>query len=104
VVPARGARALIGVSLRPMRRRVVVHGYVQGVGFRYSLERAAATRDVAGWARNLADGTLEAVFEGGSEAVESLVRFCREGPRGAEVERVEVFEEKPEGLTRFDAR
>jgi len=87
-----------------VRRRVVVHGRVQGVGFRYSLARAAESRGVAGWARNRADGTLEAVFEGEPEAVESLVRFCHEGPRGAEVERVEVFEEEPEGLTRFDTR
>jgi acylphosphatase len=87
-----------------VRRRVIVHGGVQGVGFRYSLARAAETRGVAGWARNRPDGTLEAVFEGEPEAVESLVRSCREGPRGAEVERVDVFEEEPEGLTRFDTR
>ena len=87
-----------------VRRRVVVHGRVQGVGFRYSLARAAESRGVAGWARNRADGTLEAVFEGEPEAVESLVRFCHEGSRGAEVERVEVFEQEPEGLTRFDTR
>jgi acylphosphatase len=87
-----------------VRRRVVVYGRVQGVGFRYSLARAAEGRGVAGWARNRGDGTLEAVFEGEPEAVESLVRFCYEGPRGAEVERVEVFQEEPEGLTRFDAR
>jgi acylphosphatase len=86
-----------------VRRRVVVHGRVQGVGFRYSLARAADIRGVAGWARNRADGALEAVFEGEPEAVESLVRFCREGPRGANIERVEVFEEEPEGLTRFVA-
>jgi acylphosphatase len=87
-----------------VRRRVVVHGRVQGVGFRYSLARAAESRGVAGWARNRADGTLEAAFEGEPEAVESLVRLCHEGPRGAEVERVEVFEEEPEGLTRFETR
>jgi acylphosphatase len=86
-----------------VRERVVVHGRVQGVGFRYALARAADTRRVAGWARNRADGTVEAVFEAEPEAVESLVRFCEEGPRGAEVDRVEVFEEEPEGLTRFDA-
>ena len=85
-----------------VRRRVVVHGRVQGVGFRYTLARAAVTRDVRGWARNRADGTLEAVFEGEPEAVESLVRVCEGGPRGAEVERVEIFEEEPEGLRRFD--
>ena len=103
MVAARGARDF--VASEPMvRRRVVVHGRVQGVGFRYALARAADTRGVAGWARNRADGTVEAVFEAEQpEAVESLVRFCEEGPRGAEVERVEVFEEEPEGLTRFDA-
>jgi acylphosphatase len=84
-----------------VRRRVVVHGRVQGVGFRYSLSRAADTRRVAGWARNRADGTVEAVFEGEPEAVDSLVRLAEEGPRGAGVESVEVFEEEPEGLTRF---
>jgi acylphosphatase len=85
-----------------VRRRVVVHGRVQGVGFRYAVARAAATRGVSGWARNRPDGTLEAAFEGEPEAVESLVQFCQDGPRGAEVERVEAFEEEPEGLARFD--
>ena len=87
-----------------VRRRIIVHGRVQGVGFRYALARAAATRAAAGWARNRADGTLEAVFEGEPEAVDSLVRFSGEGPRGSDVERVEVVEEEPEGLTRFDIR
>jgi acylphosphatase len=54
-------------------------------------------------ARNRPDGTVEAVFEGEPEAVESLTRLAHEGPRGALVERVEVFEEEPEGLSRFDA-
>ena len=78
-----------------------MHGRVQGVGFRYSLTRAAQTQGVAGWARNRADGTLEAVFEGEPEAVASLIHLSREGPRGAQVERVELFDEEPEGLTRF---
>jgi len=85
-----------------VRRRVVVHGRVQGVGFRYAVARAAETRGVSGWAENRPDGTLEAVFEGEPEAVASLVRFCHDGPRGAEVGRVEAFEEDPEGLSRFD--
>jgi acylphosphatase len=84
-----------------VRRRVVVHGYVQGVGFRYAVERSARTRGVAGWVRNHADGTVEAVLEGEREAVERLVELCREGPRGAVVDRVEVTEEAPEGLTGF---
>jgi acylphosphatase len=54
--------------------------------------------------RNRADGTVEAVFEGQPEIVESLVRFCGEGPRGAAVARVESVEEKPEDLPHFDVR
>lgn len=87
-----------------IRRRLVVHGRVQGVGFRYSVARAAQTRGVAGWVANRADGTVEAAFEGEPEAVDSLVRFCGEGPRGAVVERVEVVEEEPEGASRFAVR
>jgi acylphosphatase len=71
-----------------IRRRVIVHGRVQGVGFRYSVAGAAQSRGVAGWVSNRPDGTVEAVFEGEPEAVDSLVRFCREGPRGAAVDRV----------------
>ena len=87
-----------------IRRRLIVHGRVQGVGFRYTLARAAQTRGVAGWVRNRADGAVEAILEGEAEAVESLTRFSREGPRGAAVERVEVLDEEPEGLRGFTAR
>ncbi len=85
-----------------MRRRVVVHGRVQGVFFRDSARRRADAVGVAGWVRNRPDGTVEAVFEGDPEAVESLVAWCGEGPRGASVERVETSEEPPEGLEGFD--
>jgi acylphosphatase len=83
------------------RRRVIVHGFVQGVGFRFAVERAAASRRVSGWVRNRWDGTVEAVFEGEREDVEALVDLCRRGPRGAEVERVDVAAESPEGLAGF---
>jgi acylphosphatase len=87
-----------------VRRRVVVHGRVQGVFFRDSVRERARAHAVAGWARNTPDGTVEAVFEGAPDAVERLVRFCETGPRSADVERVEVFEEAPEGLAGFDVR
>ena len=87
-----------------MRKRVVVHGWVQGVFFRDSLRRLAERHGVAGWARNRRDGTVEAVFEGPAEGVERLVAFAHEGPRGASVERVEVKDEEPEGLSAFDIR
>lgn len=84
-----------------MRRRVVVHGHVQGVFFRDSVRRLAEHHGVAGSVRNTRDGTVEVVLEGDGPAVERLVDFCRRGPRGAAVERVDVQEEEPEGLTGF---
>jgi acylphosphatase len=84
------------------RRRVVVHGRVQGVWFRGTTRERAVAEGVAGWARNRPDGTVEAVFEGPPEAVERLERFVQMGPPGAHVERVDVREEQPEGLSGFD--
>jgi acylphosphatase len=85
-------------------RRVTVQGRVQGVGFRYAVARAALSRGAAGWVRNRPDGAVEAVFEGEPDAVESLVRLCREGPRGAQVRKVDVEEQAPEGLATFEMR
>jgi acylphosphatase len=87
-----------------VRRRLIVHGRVHGVGFRVFVARAALSRAVGGWVRNRPDGTVEAVLEGEKEAVESVTRLCREGPRGCRVERVETFAEHPEGLSRFEIR
>ncbi|MGE5635632.1 MAG: acylphosphatase [Nocardioidaceae bacterium] len=87
-----------------VRRRVVVHGLVQGVNFRWAMRREAASRGVAGWARNRVDGTVEAVFEGDRAGVSAAVAFCHRGPRSAVVERVETFEEEPEGLVGFEVR
>lgn len=87
-----------------IRRRVVLHGRVQGVGFRYATRRAARAAGVAGWVRNRPDGTVEAVFEGEEEAVGRMLAFCREGPPGAEVVAVEAREEEPEGLVGFEVR
>ncbi len=79
----------------------MIHGHVQGVFFRDTLRRMADARGVRGWARNNADGTVEAVFEGEQRAVDELRNFAGEGPRGASVARVEEFEEQPEGLEGF---
>ena len=88
-----------------MRKRVVVRGRVQGVGFRYSTGRSAESAGVCGWVRNCPDGTVEAVFEGDDEDVERMVEWMRSGPRGAEVEGTEVSEEEAEeGLSGFEVR
>lgn len=84
-----------------IRRRVVVHGYVQGVFFRDSMRRLAQQQGVSGWVANRWDGTVEAAFEGEPDAVERLVSFCRTGPRGARVDSVDVYEEEPEGVSGF---
>jgi acylphosphatase len=87
-----------------IRRRVVVHGLVQGVFFRDTVRRHAEAAGVSGWVRNRPDGTVEAVLEGEPPAVERLVALCHEGPRGARVDRVEVSAEEPEGLLGFRIR
>jgi acylphosphatase len=83
-------------------RRVVVHGFVQGVGFRYSTQQAARARGVSGWVRNRGYGAVEAVFEGERDDVEAMVRWCEDGPRGADVSEVEVFEQPATGLAGFE--
>jgi acylphosphatase len=87
-----------------VRKRVRAHGRVQGVFFRDSVRRAAASAGVAGWARNCADGTVEAVFEGPDGAVERLVDLCRSGPGHASVSQLDVEVEEPEGLDGFRVR
>jgi acylphosphatase len=77
---------------------------VQGVFFRDSVRREADSRGVAGFASNEPDGTVLAVFEGAVDAVDALVAFCRSGPGHAEVERLDVAEEEPEGLSGFSVR
>ena len=86
------------------RRRVVVQGHVQGVFFRETTKRRALSAGVAGWVRNLPDGRVEAVFEGERAAVERLVDYAREGPRGARVDWVDIEAEEPEGLSGFDVK
>jgi acylphosphatase len=87
-----------------IRRRVVAHGRVQGVFFRDSVRRRAEAMGVSGRVGNRDDGAVEAVFEGDPGGVEALVEYCRRGPGRAVVERLEVTEEAPEGLSGFQVR
>ena len=84
------------------RRRIVVQGHVQGVFFRETLRRRALAAGVAGYVGNRPDGSVEAVFEGERDSVERLVEFCREGPRGARVDWIDVEKEEPLGQTGFE--
>lgn len=79
-----------------MQRRavhVVIHGRVQGVGYRAWTEARAEEAGLDGWVRNRAEGTVEAIFAGPPEAVERMLELCRSGPRGAIVSRVEIMGE-----------
>ena len=93
-----------GIDVADERIRVRAHGRVQGVFFRDSVRREAARRGVAGWARNCADGTAEAVFEGPADAVAAMVEFVRRGPGHSSIDRVEETREEPEGLSGFSVR
>ncbi len=84
-----------------IRRRVRAHGKVQGVFFRDATREEAERRDVAGWAKNRPDGSVEAVFEGEPDMVEHLVWFVRNGPGSSDVSRVDVDDEEPEDLRGF---
>ena len=74
-----------------------MRGHVQGVFFRAEARDRARSLGLAGWARNAPDGSVEAVFEGQSERVESMIAWCERGPSGARVDEVEVTWEEPVG-------
>jgi acylphosphatase len=84
-----------------IRRHVVVHGQVQGVYFRDSVRRLARDLGVSGWIRNRPDGAVEAALEGAPDAVERIIEWSHQGPLGARVDQVEVYEEQPSGETGF---
>ena len=67
-------------------RHVMIRGRVQGVGYRYFVEREAQSRDLEGWVRNRRDGSVEAVFSGPAEAVTAMIAACRRGSSSARVE------------------
>ena len=68
---------------------VIVHGRVQGVGFRAFVEHQALSRGIEGWVRNRRDGTVEAVFAGDTASVEAMLAACKTGPRSSHVDDVE---------------
>jgi DNA ligase D-like protein (predicted 3'-phosphoesterase) len=84
--------------------RVTVTGAVQGVGFREATRRKALRLGVLGWVQNADDGTVQVHAEGSGEAVEALVAFLRQGPRGASVDGVEVAAARVEGHEQFAIR
>lgn len=78
-----------------MARRFVITGRVQGVGFRYFTQDAARREGLRGFVRNHDDGTVEAVAEGESEALERFERAIRRGPSRSRVEQVMIDDVEP---------
>ncbi|MBR9707584.1 MAG: acylphosphatase [Candidatus Diapherotrites archaeon] len=76
------------------RVHVFISGLVQGVFFRNNAQEQAVALGVDGWICNLADGRVEAIFEGEDERVNALMQWCNKGPNGARVDKVEVKEEE----------
>ncbi len=84
------------------RARIIVTGIVQGVFYRYSTKRKADELGLAGTVRNLPDGSVEIVCEGDEKEIDSLIAWCRQGPEGAFVEKVDVeWHDKSGRLTGF---
>jgi acylphosphatase len=83
-------------------RRFVVRGRVQGVGFRWFVEREGHLLGIAGWVRNNADGSVEVLAQGTRDQLSGLHSRLREGPRAARVDKVEVTDARPtDGLNSF---
>ena len=83
--------------------RVHIEGRVQGVGYRYWVERQAGRLRLAGWVRNRRDGSVEAVFSGPPGKVAEILERCRQGPPAASVRSVTALEEEVRGIpTGFD--
>ena len=87
-------------------KQLRIVGRVQGVGFRYALQREALARGLAGWVRNRRDGSVEAVLQGDAAAVDAVAAWARRGPPAARVERMDVLPaEAPERAYRgFEQR
>lgn len=88
---------MTGPATSSRRLVAVVHGFVQGVGFRWFVEREAERRGLAGWVANLPDGTVEVVAEGPDDQLESLIAALEEGPPGALVSHVDDHREPARG-------
>ena len=86
------------------RARVVIHGRVQGVFFRAETRDRARSLGLDGWVRNTGEGSVEAVFEGDRDRIESMLVWCRRGPALAQVDTVDVDWETPAGERGFAVR
>lgn len=83
-----------------MKKHIFISGRVQGVGFRHFIRKNAEALGVNGWVKNLPDGRVEAIFQGGEEQIDDLIKRCKKGPVASFVQNIKV--EKDSGDKDFD--
>jgi len=83
------------MNINSRRAHILISGRVQGVGFRYYVQRTARGMSLHGWVRNLSDGRVEAVFEGDEDHIKKAIKACEIGPGTARVENINVDWEEP---------
>jgi acylphosphatase len=76
--------------MEPVTKLLKIEGRVQGVGFRYFMQRRARSLGITGWVRNRTDGSVEAMVQGGAEAVNAIIAVARRGPPSATVTGVRI--------------
>lgn len=76
----------------PIRRSILVKGFVQGGSYRTQTQRVANHLGVRGWVRNVSNGTVEACLEGDEQAVDTLIAWCAFGPRSGRVDEVQILD------------
>jgi len=82
----------------------IIHGRVQGVGYRHWTAQEALKKDISGWVRNKTDGTVEAVIQGLPENVNDMIDICYKGPMLAKVTKVSTTNTSPENFTGFNQK
>ena len=85
-----------------IRKRIVFHGRVQGVGFRYTAKYLAQSLELTGWVRNESDGDVTAHFEGSDEALAAMIRALYQGPRWSTVTDVRATPSRARGCVSFE--
>lgn len=80
-----------------VRAHVYIQGSVQGIGYRYWTRGQARKLRLTGWARNLSDGRVEAVFDGPQKSVEEMIKRCRKGPMFAGIKHIDIIWEETKG-------
>ena len=73
-----------------MKKHLVISGKVQGVGFRYWLQRLAVERNICGWVKNKTSGNVEALIVGEEKEIQELIKLCEMGPGSAKIDYVQI--------------